>query len=391
MWLSKVLGFIRRNKVPVFISAFVATVLATRLLKKRKAQRLHDQCLGLILATAVGDAKGIPYENQTKEQIQQRLARNEPNDKELFALCYDHPFIPADFTPGMWTDDTQLSLAMMVAIMESHLQKPGSLDMNLVVREHIKEWKTTTTGWGGSKTAIERLHNREKGYRNSGNQAYGNGVLMKLSPLAYYYSLLPHQDHTDEIELLARMTHDTPVAVVTALVQAYFFEHLYRNGEAVISSKAKKSSVLMQLLDYAESLESRYFISQREEKEFLTSRLRKLNEFVLNSKDGTLTDDQLILVANGGTYFCVDSCTMVIGLIIGTKQLNFDTILRAVYIGGDTDSNAAMVGALIGGLKGASVVPQEYISKLDQHERLVHTAKQFAKVMNNELRAYARL
>jgi ADP-ribosylglycohydrolase len=67
----------------------------------------------------------------------------------------------------------------------------------------------------------------------------------------------------------------------------------------------------------------------------------------------TLTDADLIDVSGGGDYFCVHSLVMVIGLWAAERP-SFRTVSRAALIGGDTDSNAAMVGALVGGLRGRS-------------------------------------
>jgi ADP-ribosyl-[dinitrogen reductase] hydrolase len=383
--LSSLFAFFRRVQGPLAISAVlaVAGVVVQKYFRRRLTRKRIDSCLGLILATAVGDAKGIPYENQTCEQIRERLARNEENDKQLYAKCYGHPFIPDDFQPGNWTDDTQLTIAMMIALAEANDAEPGSIEMNLIVREHIREWQASTVGWGGTKTAIERLHKREKGYRNSGNRAFGNGVLMKLAPLAFYFSLQSRKDEQirrEIIEAIARMTHDTPVAVITAILQCTFFENIYRKGESLINSKSKRLSVLDSLLQQAHILESIYFETEHEEKEFITTRLAKMKKYAQQSADGALTEAQLIEVSNGGTFFCVDSCTMVIGLLL-SFGLSFDTILKAVYIGGDTDSNAAMVGAVVGGVKGVDVIPQEYLQNLDQRQRLGDVGIRFANSM----------
>ena len=42
---------------------------------------------------------------------------------------------------------------------------------------------------------------------------------------------------------------------------------------------------------------------------------------------------------------------MVLSLL-AAKELSFDSILRAAFIGGDTDSNASMVGAVYGFCRG---------------------------------------
>lgn len=55
--------------------------------------------------------------------------------------------------------------------------------------QHIREWQESVLGWGGTKTAIERLHTGAATWRTSGNPALGNGVLMKLAPLCLLHAL----------------------------------------------------------------------------------------------------------------------------------------------------------------------------------------------------------
>lgn len=103
--------------------------------------RVKDRALGLILGCSVGDAKGIPFENQTKEQIMKKLQIIDQNLS--YIVCGDeNPYIPKGYGPGMWTDDTQLSLAMMRSLI-----RENKMDMDTVVEEHTKEYQRRLMGW----------------------------------------------------------------------------------------------------------------------------------------------------------------------------------------------------------------------------------------------------
>jgi len=73
---------------------------------------------------------------------------------------------------------------------------------------------------------------------------------------------------------------------------------------------------------------------------------------------------------------------MVVGLLV-KDGLKFDTILSAALIGGDTDSNAAIVGAIVGGVKGVHHIPEEYILPLEKNDELFQTGEAFAKMLQS--------
>lgn len=56
--------------------------------------------------------------------------------------------------------------------------------------------------------------------------------------------------------------------------------------------------------------------------------------------------------------------TMVLGLFV-SRAPSFTSMLKAAIIGGDTDSNAAMLGALIGGIKGVRFIPPHYTEAVE--------------------------
>ena len=327
-----------------------------------------DRAIGLALGTAVGDAKGIPYENLTRQQVinlQNDRRTGDSDERTLYARVSGlNPYIPRDWPQGRWTDDTQLSLAMMRAVTKC--QQGGNL-MDHVVREHIAEWQESIDGWGGTKTAVERLAHGTHTYMDSGNLATGNGVLMKLAPLALYYLLCGQDADDNEIERICGMTHTNPVALATACIFVHLYMHLFQRTIAPI-----------ELLHYTLQLALQY-----EAKHHLVEQSQLLSERIKRYLDalsfGTISDDVLIDISNGGTFYCVDSLAMVIGLVITSPdgRPDFGTLVRASEIGGDTDSNAAMIGALIGGRQGETAIDKEHVTHLYRSAYVRSVGEQF--------------
>ena len=243
--------------------------------------------------------------------------------------------------------------------------------MSNIVNEHIIEWKESIAGWGGTKMAIEKLANGTHTYLNSGNQAEGNGVLMKLAPLAFYYSLYGNVNDT-EIERICRMTHDTPIALSTACVYVHMCIYLFEK-------KNPPSKEFLQFL-YQLTLQYERKYQLTEEKYLVSVRIKRY----LDVNSYSEIDEKLILeVSNGGTYYCVDSLSMVIGLIacLPSCEPNFDTLIRASEIGGDTDSNAAMIGTILGGMKGVKNLEQEHITHVYRTDYIRKTGEEFGHAL----------
>lgn len=326
-----------------------------------------ERTVGIALGTAIGDAKGIAYETLTREQI---IQRQNDEEKTLYVRVTNHPYIPEDWQVGRWTDDTQLTLAMMRALTKPFDQSNDDLMTN-IVNEHIIEWKESTAGWGGTKNAIERLSNGTHTYLNSGNQAKGNGVLMKLAPLAFYYSLFGNVND-DEIEKICRMTHDTPIALATACIYVRMCIYLFEKKNP--SSK----EFLEHLFELSLQYETKYQLM--EENELVSTRIKRY----LDVNSYSDIDEKLIIdVSHGGTFFCVDSLLMIIGLIacLPTCEPDFNTVIRATEIGGDTDSNAAIIGAILGGMKGVSSLEREHIAQVYRTDYVRQIGEEFGRAL----------
>ena len=339
-----------------------------------------DRAIGLALGTAVGDAKGIAYENLTRQQVinlQHNRAIDNTEKHTVYARVSGlNPYIPTDWPQGRWTDDTQLSLAMMRAVTK--FLHGGDL-MSHIVTEHIAEWQESVDGWGGTKTAIERLVHGTHTYADSGNPASGNGVLMKLAPLAFFYSLCGKADD-DEIERICRMSHTSPVAMATACIFVHMYMHLFQQTVKPID-----------LLHYTLQLSLQYEAKHRlsEQNQLLSERIK---HYLAAWSSGAMNEGVLIDVSNGGTFYCVDSLAMVIGLLISSpeERPDFETLVRAAEIGGDTDSNAAMIGALIGGTQGEKAIDKKHIADLYRSDYVRSVGEQFGIALAQYLRDHSK-
>lgn len=91
----------------------------------------------------------------------------------------------------------------------------------------------------------------------------------------------------------------------------------------------------------------------------------------------TLTDDALIGIASGGTSHVLHSLTMCYG-VFASQEPSFASITKAAHMGGDTDSNASIVGSMVGAVIGTcDYIPKEYLVKLQKKDRIEQVAREF--------------
>jgi ADP-ribosylglycohydrolase len=307
-----------------------------------------DRAIGMAFGTAIGDAMGIPFENLTPEQITEIQMFFNKNKPLFFNAAGRNPYIPKEWPTGRWGDATQLSLAIMHAI-KKHLYN-GAEKLPLIesiADEHVQEWWNGTDGWGnGTKSAIEKIAQGFCSYSNSGGISTGNGVIMKLTPLAFFFHVCNINVDDELVEKVCRMTHTSPVTVATAFIYVYLCVFIFKHG--LPSSDAKRKTFLQYVHQISVGYESTYHLVT--DKDLLSIRVHRYLENI-----DEINNELLLDVSHGGTFFCVDTLSMVVGLV-AAKRVTFETLERALEMGGDTNIVAAMIGALLGATQGQSAI-----------------------------------
>lgn len=201
---------------------------------------------------------------------------------------------------------------------------------------------------------------------------------MKLSPLAFFYAnrSYEYEKIKSEVETLCVMTHKTPTAIITAICFTIFSKKLFEDP-SILKCKNKLKDLLKEMIQITESLDKEYILEDSSEIAFqkATPKLKEL----LENFEYLNNDEILIKISNGGTFYCLNSMIMVMGILLSNTQ-SFDDILRVVYIGGDTDSNASMVGAILSGCLGSNIIPKNYITDLQEKDEIIETGRKFSEL-----------
>lgn len=306
------------------------------------ADALEDRLIGALLGTALGDAVGAPFEGvaaPSADEIDARLG----GDDRL-----------------QWTDDTHMALALASSLIATG----GRLDAqhlgDTFARAYADEpWR----GYGPGPPQVFAQAARGKPYEVAatalfgGTGSLGNGGAMRAAPAA----ILGYPD-LEEVARAARVQ-----AAVT---------HAHPEGQdgAVLFAGAVCMTVGAAELGIppVDAIEQ---VGQMLRTEKMKHRLRELVQGVRAGTDlavavgGHATD----VTAAGSVPAAIGSFLIGGGSVVAT-------IRSAVLLGGDTDTVAAMAGALAGASYGMNSIAAPLLERLEARDELVRHAQQLIEL-----------
>lgn len=287
-----------------------------------------DRARGVLLATAAGDALGAGYE------FGPALPDSTP-----VSMKGGGGF---GWAPGEWTDDTSMALVIAeVAATGADLRDAAAQDA-IVARwadwaEQAPDVGVQTRAVLGTVrngTAAEALAASRALHERTGRSA-GNGSLMRTAPVALAYLDDP-AGLTEAAAALSALTHFDPSAGEGCVLWCHAIRHAVLTGEADARSgldhlPAASRDQWARLLTAAERARPRDFSS---------------NGWVVEALQGAWSAISTTRTA-------------------GNDPAHLRLALEAAVRGGkDTDTVAAIAGGLLGGARGASAVPDEWLTKL---------------------------
>ncbi len=290
--------------------------------------QLKDRARGCILAGAIGDAMGGPFEGQPGP-IQFR----EHSDWNI-------------------SDDTQLTLATSESIIEIGKVSPEHIAGRFV------QWfrERRITGMGSS--TLKALRDLDAGLHwalagAKGEMSAGNGAAMRIAPLAFHLDPGLAQDR-QIIRDVCRITHHNEEAYVGALVVVAAVRSLSFGHSS--SPDQLFESVLGYLPD---------------------SRVRdRILELSALPDELTVAD---VAGQFGSSGYVVESVPLALYAARSIVRFPLDAVLRsAIEAGGDTDTIASMTGQIAGAWIGASRISRDMIQLLPNASGIEQLATEFA-------------
>ena len=294
----------------------------------------RQRVVGGILGLTLGDALGAPFEF--------RRAHDIPSPIPAFELPW------MDRPPGSWTDDT----AMARNLWTSLIATGGTLDTDDVLKRHL-EWLQTSPPDIGSQT-VAALREHQRGTPDAAKAVFdrrgpevsaGNGSVMYCAPLGLAYADRAG-DLLEAAPALSAVTH-WDERCKTACVAVTL------TAAALVRGDDPESAVRGALARVADR-------DGGEELDYLTGAAG-----VERPIDGP--DQGFSLFAAG------------VALRLAGEGKPFEDGLREVVaLGGDTDTNASVAGALLGAFHGVDALPPDWLDRLAEATAIREEAQALA-------------
>ncbi|MCL2812972.1 MAG: ADP-ribosylglycohydrolase family protein [Oscillospiraceae bacterium] len=298
--------------------------------------------MGAVIGLCVADALGVPVEFTSREALEYSPV----TDMRGYGT-YSQP-------PGTWSDDTTMTLCLLDSLK-------NGLDYADIMRKFIS-WtkKGEYTPYGkvfdvgiNTRRALARFARGAEPLECGGifEHDNGNGSLMRILPLAFYLYASYGADFTAGDEAF-QIIHD-----VSSLTHAHQRSHIACGIYLSIATS----------LFEAPDLKSGIYSGIREAKRHYENRDGYADE--LKHYNRIFDDDFMNLpneaIKSGG--YVVDTLEAALWCLLNSDSYE-NCVLKAVNLGEDTDTVAAVAGGLAGIYYGYDAIPEKWISQIARLE-----------------------
>ncbi|MGE5592993.1 MAG: ADP-ribosylglycohydrolase family protein [Betaproteobacteria bacterium] len=311
------------------------------------SDELLARAAGCLAGVAVGDAMGMPVEFLTREEIKARFSRVdrflEPPPGHI------HTGTP----PGRVTDDTEQTWALARALVASGRITPRvAADAYLEWADRVNAFDTSFLG-PSSRGALERLRAGEDPAR-TGDKGATVGAAMRVAPIGIvnagdaeaaaceaYFSSLP--------------THGVNIAIAGACAVAAGVACAVagRPLEAVVEAAVAGAA-------YGQGLGVQWAGAT------VPARMRLALDLVSHNKSEPERAEEALYETVGVGMYPTELVATALGLVVLYDGRPHLAIPAAASMGGDTDTLAAIVGALSGALGGIGALPAQWVAAVER-------------------------
>lgn len=328
--------------------------------KKDKNYELSEMnsIKGALFGFFVGDALGVPVEFVNRES----LRKNKIKDMEEYGT-HNQP-------KGTWSDDSSMILATIDSL---NIEK--KINYNDIMNKFI-DWYSTGKYTpfenvfdigNATATALHRYKNNNSEFKCGSTEIYsnGNGSLMRILPISLYlhYTKDPM---FDVISNISSMTHAHIYSIFSCVIYSVFINEYLKNKN-IQRAYTNLQEIIKNILSNAEN-ES---IGNLDDLKNVFSRL--IYNDISKYKEEEIKSSGYVIDTLEACFWC----------LLTTDNYS-DAVLKAVNLGDDTDTIAALTGGLAGLVYGYNSIPPKWINSLQKKETLSSFVDNFCQLLEEK-------
>ena len=301
----------------------------------------------VLVGQAVGDALGMPFE-QTRDKMHPDL---EGWEGEMRDGTYH------DLPAGHWTDDTEMAVALAETLIDANADwKEPVYPADKVARAYYDWSQGTPHGMGGTtRRAMQNLaagmSYNESGIRPNHPAEVGSGTAMRCAPMGVVFGYAGTDILDPMTEVDARITHDHEEACAASIAVVHCVDAALRIPN-ISGRKLLETALMAMNANYANTV-----VFHHTE--------RALDHY---EKGSDLEATYRALLNTGQVIWLVPTALYCAARYAGDFK---GGVIAAIRGGGDTDTRAAIVGAILGARNGLEGIPVTYTNVLHRLDYLM--------------------
>ncbi|SKB12689.1 conserved exported hypothetical protein [Planktothrix sp. PCC 11201] len=301
-----------------------------------------------LIGVCVGDALGVPVEFTSR---QDRLKN--PITTMTGYGTHRQP-------PGTWSDDSSLMLCLADSLCQGYNLK--AIAASFCRWRYHQEWAANGLVFdigGTTNNAIKNLQNEvnpvEAG--ETDERSNGNGSLMRILPMAYLYSSVSFYQLIQWVHECSCLTHGhlrsqiacgIYISIAVKLLQGLDLKSAYLQG--------------------IEAIKPIYYHPS------LTIESSRFDRVLRGNIDQLSTDE----IQSGG--YVIHTLEASLWCLLTTSSYP-EAVLKAVNLGEDTDTTAAVTGGLAGIYYGLNNIPSEWVEQIARKDDIIALANRLEQTL----------
>ncbi|MBQ6006794.1 MAG: ADP-ribosylglycohydrolase family protein [Selenomonadaceae bacterium] len=305
---------------------------------------------GMLLGLATGDALGVPVEFFSRRRLKADPVKNMRSGGSW------------EQDAGTWSDDTSLTIAAMESI-----SRRGKIDWQDIMENFLSWYERgdfTATGerfdiGNTTRAAIVRFSRRLLPPTKCGStdeNSNGNGSLMRILPATAYLFGTRGKIGVDELKIIhefSALTHGHIISQIACGIYSLIAAHL-------LSGK---------------NISDAFKLGMNDAKNFYgTDAAFKHFSRLCDENFAALPEDEIY-----GSGYVVEALEAALWCLLNTNDYR-TLALKAVNLGEDTDTTAAVAGGLAGIFYGVDAIPVEWLDILKRRDYLEKICDNFAGI-----------
>lgn len=356
-----------------------------------------ERATGAVLAMAIGDALGAVVEGLHAQRIADWFGQLRDIDqaRDFYQSLSERTDLPSHVVsshrrrwrmPGLYTDDTQQALLLIESLVQS-----GKADRHDYAHRIIECLRDTQSpdlplglfrGCGPGFHEVARRLLAGQSPDATGVDSAGNGASMRIPPVGLFYHDNPLEAGRNAVEI-SILTHRDSRAILAAASIAMavslasqrvyidsrrgFFQEIIDLDKELCIELADhpmlagpvQARLCQQFIEAMENLKPHLVDSYPTAANVVSHFASQVSEMYLTAE----------------SPFCLCSVLMSFWHFLHFSDSIEEAIVSAVNAGGDTDTIAAMTGAMVGALRGKRAIPGAWLRELVNRQQVELRAK----------------